>query len=41
MDRLEALLFGGWKGEVWVEPGKEPSQVRHQGARRSDCFSAV
>jgi hypothetical protein len=26
--RLEALLFGGWKGEVWVQPGKEPTQVR-------------
>jgi hypothetical protein len=25
--RLEALLFGGWKGEVWVQPGKEPTLV--------------
>jgi hypothetical protein len=27
MYRLEALLFGGWKGEVWVQPGKEPTQA--------------
>ena len=26
--RLESLLLGGWKAEVWLEPGKEPTQVR-------------
>ena len=26
-DRLEALLLGGWKAEVWLEPGQEATQV--------------
>ena len=25
--RLEAVLLGGWKTEVWLEPGKEATQV--------------
>lgn len=25
---LEALLYGGMKGELWLEPGKEPEQGR-------------
>lgn len=23
---MEKLVFGGWKGEVWIEPGKAPTQ---------------
>lgn len=25
--RVESLFFGGMKGEVWIQPGKLPSQV--------------
>lgn len=25
--RVESLFFGGMKGEIWVQPGKLPSQV--------------
>ena len=25
--RLESLLLGGWKAEVWLQPGKEATQV--------------
>lgn len=24
---LEGILYGGFKGELWMEPGKEPTQV--------------
>ncbi len=27
--RVESLFFGGMKGEVWIQPGKLPSQVGH------------
>ena len=26
--RIESLFFGGMRGEVWIEPGKPPSQAR-------------
>ena len=26
---LEGILYGGFKGELWMEPGKEPTQVRY------------
>jgi hypothetical protein len=26
--RLESIFFGGMRGEVWIEPGKPPSQAR-------------
>lgn len=29
---IEALLWGGFRGEVWIEPGQEASQVRMLGA---------
>ena len=25
---LEGILYGGFKGELWMEPGKEPTQVQ-------------
>ncbi len=24
---LESMMFGNWQGEVWIEPGKPPTQV--------------
>ena len=26
--RLEGIFFGGFKGEIWVQKGKPPSQAR-------------
>ncbi len=28
MRRLESIFFGGMRGEVWIEPGKQPTQAR-------------
>ena len=28
MRRLESIFFGGMRGEVWIEPGKQPMQAR-------------
>ena len=25
--RLEGILYGGFKGELWMKPGREPTQV--------------
>ncbi len=25
--KLEAMLYGGFRGEVWIQPGKQPTQV--------------
>ena len=32
--RVESLFFGGMKGEVWIQPGKLPSQVCHRSSSR-------
>lgn len=27
LDRLEGIVLAGLRGEVWIEPGKPPTQV--------------
>jgi hypothetical protein len=38
---LEALLFGGWHGQIWIEPGKPASQVRRRRRCEADSSHAL